>query len=103
MYYASFAQGYEAGGYNALSPGATYQPEKVKNYEVGVKSELFDRRLLVNASVYYYIYSNLQNLESGLQRQRGAAAVRGHGQRPARHRRRLRDALAGHRRLQPEA
>ncbi|HUL18088.1 MAG TPA: TonB-dependent receptor, partial [Steroidobacteraceae bacterium] len=62
MYYASFAQGYQAGGYNALEPGATYQPEKVKNYEVGVKSELLDRRLLVNASVYYFIYSNLQNL-----------------------------------------
>jgi len=62
MYYGSFAQGYQAGGYNALEPGATYQPEKVKNYEVGVKSELFDRRLLVNASVYYFIYSNLQTL-----------------------------------------
>ncbi len=35
----------------------------MNNYELGVKSELFDRRLLVNASAYYYDYTNLQNLK----------------------------------------
>ena len=34
----------------------------MRNYELGVKSELADHRLLLNASVYYYLYSNLQNL-----------------------------------------
>jgi iron complex outermembrane recepter protein len=62
MYYLSWGKGYQAGGYNALSPGAKYNPEHVNNYELGVKSELLDRKLLVNASVYYYEFTNLQNL-----------------------------------------
>jgi iron complex outermembrane receptor protein len=62
MIYASVTRGYEAGGYNALEPGAKYEPETVRNYEFGVKSELLDHRLLLNASVYYYLYSNLQSL-----------------------------------------
>jgi iron complex outermembrane recepter protein len=62
MLYGSVTKGYQAGGYNALEPGAKYDPETVRNYELGLKSELADRRLLLNASVYYYVYSNLQNL-----------------------------------------
>jgi len=62
MIYGSVAKGYQAGGYNALEPGAKYDPETVRNYELGVKSELFDHSLLLNASVYYYLYSNLQSL-----------------------------------------
>jgi iron complex outermembrane receptor protein len=62
MIYGSVTRGYEAGGYNALEPGAKYEPETVRNYELGVKSEILDHRLLLNASVYYYLYSNLQSL-----------------------------------------
>lgn len=62
MLYASVARGYEAGGYNALLPGAKYDPEHVLNYELGVKSEFLDHRVLVNASVYHYNYTHLQNL-----------------------------------------
>ena len=63
MYYLSYAKGYQAGGYNALLPGAKYDPEKVNNYELGMKSEFLDHRLLVNASVYHYDFTNLQNLQ----------------------------------------
>ena len=62
LLYLSYGRGYEAGGYNALQPGAIYDPEHVSNYELGVKSELLDHRLLLNASVYYYLYTHLQNL-----------------------------------------
>jgi iron complex outermembrane recepter protein len=62
MFYASAARGYEAGGYNALEPAAKYEPETVRNFELGVKSEILDHRLLLNGSVYYYVYSNLQSL-----------------------------------------
>jgi len=62
MFYISAARAYQAGGYNILIPGAKYEPEKVRNYEIGVKSELLDHSLLLNASVYYYAFSNLQNL-----------------------------------------
>jgi iron complex outermembrane recepter protein len=63
MVYGSVTRGYEAGGYNALLPGAKYEPETVRNYELGVKSELLEHRLLLNASIYYYLYSNLQSLQ----------------------------------------
>jgi iron complex outermembrane recepter protein len=62
MYYLSYARGYQAGGYNALEPGAQYEPEHVNNYELGVKSELLDHRLVLNLAGYYYDYTNLQNL-----------------------------------------
>jgi iron complex outermembrane receptor protein len=62
MLFASYAQGYQAGGFNALQPGAQYDPEKVRNYELGLKSELFEHRLLLNTSLYYYLYTNLQSL-----------------------------------------
>ncbi len=62
MYYLSYAKGYQAGGYNALLPGAAYNPEHVNNYELGVKSELMDHRLVLNLAGYYYDYTNLQNL-----------------------------------------
>jgi iron complex outermembrane receptor protein len=62
MLYASAAEGYEAGGYNALSPGTEFGPQTVRNYEAGIKSYFSDYHLLLNASVYYYTYSNLPNL-----------------------------------------
>src|ERR1044072_6896049 len=47
--YASFNTGFKSGGFNANSPGAApYRPEKLKAYEIGLKSELFDRRLRLN-------------------------------------------------------
>ena len=51
--YAKFATGYRAGG--ASSRSLTYRsfgPEKVKSYEVGAKTELFDRHLRLNAAAY---------------------------------------------------
>ena len=62
MLYGSVAKGYEAGGYNSVQVGSVYSPEKVWNYEFGIKSFLPDYRLLLNASVYHYVYSNLQSL-----------------------------------------
>jgi len=62
MLYGSVAKGYEAGGYNSVQVGSVYSPEDVWNYEFGIKSYLPDYRLLLNASVYYYKYSNLQTL-----------------------------------------
>jgi iron complex outermembrane recepter protein len=61
MLYARLASGYRAGGTN--SPGAPlhqYDPDKTKNYELGVKGAFFDRVLSVDASVYYIDWKNLQ-------------------------------------------
>jgi iron complex outermembrane receptor protein len=62
MLYASVTKGYQAGGFNALLPASHYGPETIRNYEGGIKSYFPDYRLLLNASVYYYKYSNLQSL-----------------------------------------
>jgi len=49
--YAKYSTGYRAGG--ASSRSLTYRsfgPEKVKSYEIGAKTELFDRRLRLNVA-----------------------------------------------------
>lgn len=63
MLWASFANGYTAGGFNSLQVGSTFEPENVNNFEVGVKSELFDQTLRLNASVYRYYYLDKQDIE----------------------------------------
>ena len=63
MAYVSATRGYQAGGFNALLPNSVYEPETVRNYEAGIKSYFPDLRLLFNASVYYYKFSNLQSLD----------------------------------------
>ena len=64
--YARAATGYRSGGFNASDPtlpGTTVIPhfneETVTSYEVGVKSELFDRRLRLNVAAYRNIYEDL--------------------------------------------
>ena len=59
--YVSYNTGFKSGGFNSVSPATPgYNPEKLKAYEAGVKSTLFDRRLRLNASGFYYDYTNLQ-------------------------------------------
>jgi iron complex outermembrane receptor protein len=51
--YARYATGYRAGG--ASSRSLTYRsfgPEEVQSYEIGVKSDLLDRRLRLNVAAY---------------------------------------------------
>lgn len=76
--YASYAQGYKSGGFttrlaaplavsNLVSGGVTdpvnppqHDPEKADTYEVGVKSELFDRRLRLNTAAFWTDYDDIQ-------------------------------------------
>jgi iron complex outermembrane receptor protein len=60
MFWGSIAKGYKAGGYNSVEVGSVFDPEDVWNYEAGVKSVFPDLNLLVNSSVYYYIYKDKQ-------------------------------------------
>lgn len=65
LFYASASTGYKSGGINqvaitSLGRNAVYDPEFVDAYEVGVKSELLDRRLRLNASVFHNEYDDLQ-------------------------------------------
>lgn len=62
--YVSATRGFKSGGWNArgTTPGALipFGPEKVWSYEAGVKSQLFDNRLRVNAVAYRMGVSDLQ-------------------------------------------
>jgi len=62
MLWASYANGYTAGGFNSLQVGSEFDPEEVDNFELGVKSEMLDNTLRANASVYHYIYSDKQDI-----------------------------------------
>jgi iron complex outermembrane receptor protein len=68
MVYGRIASGYRVGGYNVLSgiPAsgqipAGYAPDKTTNFEIGIKSDLLDRRLSVDAAVYYIDWKNFQS------------------------------------------
>lgn len=61
--YASYAEGFRAGGFNAFSSAANYpgyDPEKVKTYELGAKGWLADKRLRYSAAVYLMDVRDMQ-------------------------------------------
>lgn len=63
MAYFSVTEGYKSGGYNYVSSSAAtaaFAPEKLTSYEIGEKSDWFDRRLRFNVTGFYYDYSDLQ-------------------------------------------
>jgi iron complex outermembrane receptor protein len=63
MLYASITEGFKSGGFSFTAPApGGYKPENVLAYEVGVKSDLLDERLRLNASAFYYDYEDLQVL-----------------------------------------
>ncbi|GEN99285.1 TonB-dependent receptor [Novosphingobium sediminis] len=76
--YASVATGYKGGGVNPrpfFGPSAgdcnvlpfgapcnqitSFQPETLRTYEAGIKTDLFDRRLRFNASAFFNKYDNI--------------------------------------------
>jgi outer membrane receptor protein involved in Fe transport len=69
LLFANIAEGYRAGGVNPIAPvpadpafKAVYGPDKAWSYELGVKTESSDHRLLANATAYYIKWSDLQIL-----------------------------------------
>jgi iron complex outermembrane recepter protein len=59
--YVSFNRGVKGGGYDLLDPfNAGFDPEVLDAYEVGLKTELLDQRLRLNASYFYYDFQNIQ-------------------------------------------
>ncbi len=62
MWFASATKGYKAGGYNSVEINSYFDNEDVWNFETGIKSEFPDQRLVLNGSVYYYVYDNRQSI-----------------------------------------
>lgn len=65
LIYANVAKGYKTGGFPVLSASlfSQYLPvtqESVQSYEGGIKATLLDRTLQLNASVFYYDYTDKQ-------------------------------------------
>ena len=65
MAFATYSTGYKSGGFN--SDGAnrviprTYNSETVDNYEVGIKSRLFDDRMVANLTLFRTEVSDFQD------------------------------------------
>lgn len=64
LLYASFGQGIRAGGYNVRLSGVNdpgvYDQEDMTSYEIGVKADLLDRKLRINAAAFINDYKSLQ-------------------------------------------
>lgn len=61
LVYASATRGFKSGGYNDYQPSnPVFNPEYIWSYEAGVKSDLADGKLRLNAAAFYYDYSDLQ-------------------------------------------
>lgn len=65
MIYASYSRGFKSGGFvQRVFPAQAAVPqfgaEKAEAYELGFKSQVFDRRLTLNGAAFLTRYSNLQ-------------------------------------------
>jgi iron complex outermembrane recepter protein len=66
MGYISYNRGFKSGIYNILvtspagSPDPVLDPEIIDAFEIGIKSELFDNRVRLNAAAFLYDFQDLQ-------------------------------------------
>ena len=60
MAYATYTTGFKSGGFNFAQIQPAFAPEKLTDYEVGVKADIFDHRLRMNLAAFHYDYTNLQ-------------------------------------------
>jgi iron complex outermembrane recepter protein len=62
--YATISTGFRGGGFDprpfAITQITEFQPEKLTEYEIGLKSDWFDHHLRANIAGFYGNYSNLQ-------------------------------------------
>lgn len=70
MTYASISTGFRGGGVNPRpftpSQALPFGPEKLTAYEMGLKSELFERRVRLNLAGFYNVYKDLQLSAAGV-------------------------------------
>jgi iron complex outermembrane recepter protein len=64
MSYVSYSRGFKSGGFNGRptvsGEVSAFDPEFLKSYEIGMKSEWFERRLRLNLAAFVYNYDDLQ-------------------------------------------
>ena len=62
-FYGTVAKGYKAGGFNSTierKEDETYNPEYDMNYELGIKSQWLQKKLSINASIFYIDWKDQQ-------------------------------------------
>ena len=83
MGYASYNRGFKSGGFNdyLIGPIVAYSPETLDAFEIGAKTDLFERRAQLNVSLFDYEYKNIQAVEypQGVEIIRNAAKARLYG------------------------
>ncbi len=93
LLYFSYSEGFKSGGYNGrqspniltgqYDPLTPFEPETITTNEFGIKSEWFDHRMRLNATVFSSNYDNIQLLvvdpTSGFFNQINAAEARING------------------------
>ena len=64
MLYGSYSEGFKSGGFFARQANylidPSYEPEYVKNYELGWKTTLFDGRMIFNGAIFQSDYDDKQ-------------------------------------------
>ncbi|NML87575.1 TonB-dependent receptor [Sphingobium sp. TB-6] len=60
LFYASYTKGFKSGTYNFGVVQDAVKPEKLDDFEVGIKSTLLDGRLRANLAGFYYNYKDVQ-------------------------------------------
>lgn len=63
LIFATATSGFKSGGFNPTVPGNDFNPEKVWAYEGGIKTRLWDNRIRLATSAFYYDYSDIQVLQ----------------------------------------
>jgi iron complex outermembrane receptor protein len=61
MFYGGYAEGYKAPAIGTSAGAAReVRPETVDSYEIGMKSQFFDRRLTLNLAAFYQDFTDMQ-------------------------------------------
>ena len=59
--YASYNRGFKSGVFNSVpASGDPIEPEVLDAFEIGLKTDLLDRKLRLNVAAFYYDYKNIQ-------------------------------------------
>lgn len=68
MPYATISKGYKSGGFNIVNnTGEKFDQEYTWNYEIGAKTNWFDKRLAINTALYHIDWEDLQvNASNGI-------------------------------------
>ena len=63
LFYLSATKGFKAGGFNSLGLDQPFKAEQIWNYELGLKSDLYNNKIRFNTAVFSWHSRDLQLLK----------------------------------------